>query len=38
MANQLRDLVGRFKVGAESAKPAGEEPMMKAARHAAGAR
>ena len=42
MANQLRDLVGRFKVGAESAKPAGEEPgantLMKAARHAAGAR
>ena len=42
MANQLRDLVGRFKVGAESAKPGGEEPgantLMKAARHAAGAR
>ena len=42
MANQLRDLVGRFKVAAESAKPAGEEPgantLMKAAKHAAGAR
>jgi methyl-accepting chemotaxis protein len=38
MANQLRDLVGRFKVGAESAKPPGEDPLMKAARHAAGAR
>ena len=42
MANQLRDLVGRFKVGAESGKPAGEDaganPLMKAARHAAGAR
>jgi methyl-accepting chemotaxis protein len=37
MANQLRDLVGRFKVGAESAKPPGEDPLMKAARHAAGA-
>jgi methyl-accepting chemotaxis protein len=38
MANQLRELVGRFKVGAESAKPAGEDSLMKAAGHAAGAR
>ena len=38
MANQLRDLVGRFKVAAESRKPPGEDPLMKAARHAAGAR
>ncbi len=38
MANQLRDLVGQFKVGTESAKQQGEAPLMKAARHAAGAR
>jgi len=38
MANQLRDLVGRFQVGAESARPPGEAPLLKAARHAAGAR
>ncbi len=42
MANELRDLVGRFKVGAESSTSEGsmhrdEEPAMKAARHAAGA-
>jgi methyl-accepting chemotaxis protein len=37
MANQLRDQVGRFKVGAESAKRPGENPLMKAAKHAAGA-
>jgi methyl-accepting chemotaxis protein len=37
MANQLRDLVGRFKVG-ESAQEHGETHSMKAARHAAGAR
>ena len=38
MANQLRELVGRFKVGAESGKSAAEDPLMKAAGHAAGAR
>jgi methyl-accepting chemotaxis protein len=38
MANQLRDLVGRFKVGDESSTPQEESPAMKAARHAAGAR
>ena len=43
MANQLRDLVGRFKVGAESSTSESsmhreESPAMKAARHAAGAR
>ena len=38
MANQLRDLVGRFKVGNESSTHQEESPAMKAARHAAGAR
>jgi len=38
MANQLRELVGRFKVGSESARPAAADSLMKAARHAAGAR
>jgi methyl-accepting chemotaxis protein len=38
MANQLRDQVGRFKVGAESAKRPGENPLMKAAKHAAAGR
>ena len=38
MANQLRDLVGRFKVNLESGQQADEAPLMKAARHAAGAR
>lgn len=37
MANQLRDLVGQFKVGESSTKQ-DEPPAMKAARHAAGAR
>jgi len=38
MANQLRDLVGRFKVAARSARRQDEDLLMKAARHAAGAR
>jgi methyl-accepting chemotaxis protein len=38
MANQLRDLVGRFKVGDESSTHQEESRAMKAARHAAGAR
>jgi methyl-accepting chemotaxis protein len=40
MANQLRDQVGRFRVGAGSPKPPGEDPLMKrkAASHAAGGR
>jgi methyl-accepting chemotaxis protein len=38
MANQLRDLVGRFKVGGESAKKPDAERLAKAAMHAAGAR
>jgi methyl-accepting chemotaxis protein len=37
MANQLRDLVSQFKVG-ESARQSDQDPVMKAARHAAGAR
>jgi methyl-accepting chemotaxis protein len=37
MANQLRDLVGRFKVGAESQRKQVEDHVPKAARHAAGA-
>jgi methyl-accepting chemotaxis protein len=38
VANQLRDLVGRFKVDAESPTQQHEAPLLKAARHAAGAR
>jgi len=38
MATELRELVGRFKVGAGSAQKHDETPAMKAARHAAGAR
>ena len=38
MANQLRDQVGRFKVGAEIAKQSREEPPLKLARHAAAGR
>lgn len=38
MTNQLRDLVGRFKVGVRNLKQQDEDPLMKAARHAAGAR
>jgi len=38
MANQLRELVGHFKVNAESSTHQAEEPAMKAVRHAAGAR
>jgi methyl-accepting chemotaxis protein len=40
VANQLRDQVGRFRVGAGSPKPTGEDPSMKrkAASHAAGGR
>jgi methyl-accepting chemotaxis protein len=38
MANQLRELVGRFKVGDGSMQQQGEMPSMKAARRAAGAR
>jgi methyl-accepting chemotaxis protein len=37
-ATELRDLVGQFKVGVESAQHHGETISMKAARHAAGAR
>ncbi|MGB8010510.1 MAG: methyl-accepting chemotaxis protein [Terriglobales bacterium] len=37
MANQLRDLVGQFKVNAESATRIDKSSAMKAARHAAGA-
>jgi methyl-accepting chemotaxis protein len=37
MANQLRDLVGQFKVE-ENAKPRGPNHLPKVARHAAGAR
>ena len=38
MANQLRELVGRFKVGAQNPKKRDEAPLMKAASRAAGAR
>ncbi len=38
MATELRELVGQFKVSAESAHQQDETPRMKAARHAAGAR
>ncbi len=38
MASQLRELVGRFKVNAESSTKQDEGPAMRAARHAAGAR
>jgi len=38
MSNQLRELVGGFKVDTGSAKKHDEIPKMKAARHAAGAR
>ncbi|MGA7078240.1 MAG: methyl-accepting chemotaxis protein [Terriglobales bacterium] len=37
MANQLRDQVGQFKVAAGGSKQRDEDPLMKAARHAAGA-
>ena len=37
MASQLRELVGRFKLGAEDSTHQAEEPAMKAARQAAGA-
>jgi len=38
MANQLRDVVAQFKVRGESSTQAQGAPLMKAARHAAGAR
>ena len=38
MANQLRDLVGQFKVGEERGQPSEPSPAAKAARHAAGGR
>jgi methyl-accepting chemotaxis protein len=38
MANQLRDLVGQFKVADESRRGPDQVPLIKAARHAAGAR
>ncbi len=38
MANQLREQVGRFKVDAGGAKHQDEDPLMKAARHAAAGR
>jgi hypothetical protein len=38
MATELRELVGRFKVGTGSAQKHDETPAMKAARRAAGAR
>jgi len=37
MAAKLRDLVGRFKVGSESSRPADENPPTKAVGRAAGA-
>jgi methyl-accepting chemotaxis protein len=38
MANQLRDQVGRFKVDAESPKKRDQDPLLKAAKHAAAGR
>jgi len=38
MANQLRDLVGQFKIDAGSHKQAEDVRLMKAMGHAAGAR
>jgi methyl-accepting chemotaxis protein len=38
MATELRDLVGQFNVGGESRRAADQDPRLKAARQAAGAR